>query len=113
MKNQFSNLAEFLATLSTTDEAALMADDIKRISQYIQSDGCTGVPEFYHAECVKHDFYYRTHVDFAGMAITKSVADKRFRKGIQRKSWLGVLSPMSWWRWLGVQFPAAQRAWEN
>lgn len=107
-----SELVDFIQCLSTHDPEKLTSEDIKLIRWYIKTDGCTGVPDFYLEECIKHDFYYRTHVGFDGRLISRSDADKLFRQGIQRKSFLGVLSPMAWWRWLFVRLLAA-RAWER
>lgn len=113
MAHEYPDLHEFLASLSTTDHFALTDNDVERIRLYIRSDGCTGVPDFYFAECVKHDFYYRTHVGFDGKVIKKSEGDCRFRQGIQRKSKLGFFSPMAWWRWLGVQGRLGHKAWRG
>lgn len=122
--HSYPNLKEFIDNLSTSNHLDLTPTDIKNIKLYINSDGCTGVPDFYVDECIKHDFYYRTHTDFTGKLISKEDADTRFRLGIQNKSKLnklnfwkfrfGVLSPVSWIRYLGVRFhPAAKSAWEG
>ena len=101
--SRFENLVEFIANLSTTDPRLLTKADITNIKLYIDSDGCTGVPDFYKEECIKHDFYYRTHHNFAGKLITKEEADKLFLVGIQSKSKFGKFSPMALWRYLGVK----------
>jgi hypothetical protein len=94
---------EFGLTLSTTDHLKMTADDIKKIGEFVCTDGCTGVTQIYKAACVIHDFYYVTHRDFQGTPITKAEADKRFRQVLQKLSFFGILSPMSWWRWAGVK----------
>ena len=109
-----SDLIDFVESLSTSDPSKLTPADIDKIRWYIKSDGCSGVPDICVDECVKHDFYYRTRHDFSGRLIRREYADLLFRRGLQRQSRLGVLSPMSWWRWLAVRaFPQARRAWER
>lgn len=109
-----SDLIAFIESLSTSDPAKLTPADIDKIRWYIKSDGCSGVPDIYVAECIKHDFYYRTHHDFSGKLIRKERADCLFRRGLQRRSPFGVFSIMSWWRWAAVAFlPQAHKAWEN
>lgn len=107
-----SDLIDFIESLSTSDPEKLTAQDIDKIRWFIKSDGCTDVPDFYVEECIKHDFYYRTHHDFSGRLIRKKDADIRFRRGIQNKSNLGVMSPISWERWLGVAL-FGTKAWER
>jgi len=109
-----NDLLTFIESLSASDPHKLTAFDVDKIRWYIKSDGCSGVPDFYVDECIKHDFYYRTKHDFSGRLISKKEADLRFREGIQRKSKLGVMSPLAWWRWLGVTlFPQAHKAWSR
>jgi hypothetical protein len=104
----------FGATLTTTNPLDFVQSDIDKITAFVCSDGCTGVPDFYRWACVVHDFFYRTHRDFNGNAITKAQADKWFRVLIQQKSLFKLFNPMSWWRWLGVKyFPQAQKAWDD
>lgn len=107
-----SALIDLIESLSTSDPAKLTKLDIDKIRWFIKSDGCTDVPDFYVEECIKHDFYYRTHHDFSGKLIRKQTADLLFRQGIQNKSNLGKFSPLSWERWLFVTIlPQAHRAW--
>ena len=109
-----SDLIDFIESLSTSDPSGLTPADVDRIRWYIKSDGCSGVLDIYVDECIKHDFYYRTKHDFSGRLISKKEADLRFREGIQRKSKFGAVSPLAWWRWLGVTlFPQAHRAWSG
>lgn len=110
--SRFANLAEFIANLSSSDPNLLTKSDVTNIKLYIDSDGCTGVPDFYKEECIKHDFYYRTHHNFAGKLITKKEADLLFLRGIQAKSRFGVFSPMALWRYAGVLF-FGKNAWTD
>lgn len=107
-----SDLIDFIESLSTSDPNALSANDIDKIRWFIKSDGCSKVPDIFVEECIKHDFYYRTHHDFSGRLIRKQDADLRFRRGIQNKSKFGILSLLSWWRWLGVVL-FAHAAWNS
>lgn len=94
---------KFAATLTSNHWRALSHDDLARISEYIESDGCSLVLDIYLRCCVIHDWYYRTHINFDGSPITRAEADMIFRQCIQRKSVFGRFSPMSWWRWAGVR----------
>lgn len=38
--------------------------------------------------------------------LSRSAADARFRRCLQKHSKLGKFSPMSWWRWVGVRIGA-------
>lgn len=67
------------------------------------SDGCTKVPDLYVDCCYEHDVHVRTGLTLHGQAMTKADADARFRQCLQQHSPLGVLSPLSWWRWAGVR----------
>lgn len=102
----------FLSFLSSNDWKEFTEFDLKRIESFVDSDGCTGVPDFYHWGCVLHDWCYRTHIDFAGSDITKDQADLLLRDYIRSKSLFGRFSPMAWWRWRGVKY-LAERPWER
>jgi len=78
----------------------------------LKADGCTGVPDFYLFGCLEHDIAYRTHRDPYGFPLTREDADQRLRWYIQMRSPFGLLSPMSWWRWLAVKWFAG-KAWET
>ena len=67
------------------------------------SDGCTGVTQAFHDCCFEHDVHYRTGMRLDGTPITRRAADAAFRRCIQSRSVFGKMSPMSWWRWLGVR----------
>lgn len=107
-----SDLIDFIESLSTSDPNKLTATDIDKIRWFVKSDGCSKVADIFVEECIKHDFYYRTHHDFSGRLIRKQDADLRFRRGIQNKSKLGIFSPISWERWLGVVL-FANSAWHS
>lgn len=108
--NKYTNLLEFIENLTTSDPLKLTKADITNIKLYIDSDGCTGIPDFYKEECIKHDFYYRTKHGFDGRLINKEKADLLFMRGIQNKSKFGKLSPMALWRYLGVRL-FGNKAW--
>lgn len=102
----------FLFTLSTTDYKQLTPLDISRISDFIKSDGCTGVPDWFLDDCIVHDWWYRMKIDFNGSPISREEADKRYRWMMQRRSVFGVYSPMAWWRWAGVKL-FGKSAWQS
>ena len=107
-----SDLPEFIDCLSTQNHLDLTDNDIQFVRWFVKSDGCTKVPDYFLPECIKHDFYYRTHIGFDGKVLTRAEADKRFRLGMQKRSVLGILSPVSWIRWAGVRL-FAQAAWDR
>lgn len=76
----------------------------------LDSNCCSGVPDFYPDACKEHDIHYRTHQTIDGYAITRAEADAWFRRRIQQRSHFGRLSPMSWWRYFGVRL-FGRRAW--
>src|SRR3990167_10753649 len=83
---------------------------VRWVAARLHSDGCTGVSELYHDCCLEHDISYRTGLDpriqyTKGRVIplSRSEADARFRRCMQQQSVLGKLSPVSWYRWLGVR----------
>ena len=104
-KKQYTveEIRAFGATLSTTDPDSFTAEDTKKVGEYIGSDGCTGVPDWYVAGCIEHDFYYRTKMDFTGKPVSRSYADKRLRLVTQKLSPVRHASPISWVRWTGVR----------
>lgn len=87
-------------------------DRVRARARELGSDGCTAVPDFYLDSCLEHDIHYRTHAWLDGSPITRSQADQRFREVIQSRSWFGVASPMSWWRWAGLRL-GGDAAWEG
>lgn len=107
---QRSAALRFLETLSTDDWRYFTKNDFERIEQFVKSDGCTGVPEFYHNGCVLHDWCFRTHLNFYGNDITFDESNELLHDYICSKSWLGRFSPMAHWRWLAVKH-LAERPW--
>lgn len=85
-----------------TDRAYWDAIKLKALS--LQSDGCSGVPDFYQEVCYEHDVHYRTHRFLDGRPITKEVADLLLNVGIKDRSLFGAWSPMAWWRWKAVRW---------
>lgn len=112
------SLLEFLADLSTSNVEQFTAADCKLVKNYIRSDGCTGVPDYFVTACREHDFYYRTHHAFCGRLINRAEADKRFRKRImslaRQRGGLTYLAGIwiSWWRWAGVRILGGE-AWNG
>lgn len=96
-----------------TGEEPLYWERVLALGKRLNSDGCTGVPEFWHNACVEHDVHYRTGKwAVAQASITREVADYVFRKRIQQGSWFGVASPMSWVRWAAVRV-FGEKAWQG
>jgi hypothetical protein len=85
---------------------------IRKRAAALKADGCSGVPDFFLDACLEHDVHYRTHTWLDGSPIFKSEADERFRHVIQSRSAFGVLSPMSWWRWMAVK-AFGRKAWNH
>lgn len=105
-----SDLIDFIASLSTSNPEKLTDADIDKIRWYIKSDGCTGVPDICVKECVKHDFYFRTGVDFSGRLISFSRSNLLFFKGL----WNNGHYILACVRWLGVTYlPQAKSAWRK
>ena len=87
---------------------------VQDLAERLESDGCSGVPDWYAWACLEHDIHYRLHYFLTGSCITKKQADYILRVRIQQSSPFGALSPISWIRWLGVRLiPAAKRAWDK
>lgn len=105
-------LLAFTAGLSTRDWRKLTQEDFDKIDQFIESDGCTGVPDFYRNGCVIHDWWYRTHRNLDGTPITEATADLGLKQYIQSKSPLGRFSIISWWYYKGVRL-FGKKAWTS
>ena len=89
----------------------------------VDSDGCTGVPQFRQDCCFEHDLGYHYAKDprdayrlwallpedakhqrwTRAAPITRKETDKRFRQCNQSKSRFGRWSPFAAWRWAGVR----------
>lgn len=77
---------------------------VEEVALALNSDGCTGVPDFYILGCYEHDIAYETGLDPLELPIDKPEADRRLRWYIQKNSAFGRFSPMSWWRWLALKY---------
>jgi hypothetical protein len=75
---------------------------VRHRANRLGTDGCTGVPDFYLDACYEHDIHWRTGHTLGGERISTRQANMRFRLVIQDRSPFGLLSPMSWWRWVAV-----------
>lgn len=102
-----SQLLDLVESLTTSDPERLTKGDIEKIRWFIRSDGCTGVPDICVEECIKHDFYYRTGVDFSGRLIRFEQANLLFFRGLWKHYKL-----LACWRWLGVTL-LARPAWDR
>lgn len=79
-------------------------DRIRQLAADLQSDGCTVVTEAFRDCCLLHDILYKTGTDpDTGVAVSRRDADVALRHCIQSRSRLGRLSPVAWWRYLGVR----------
>ena len=78
-------------------------DRVRGAADALGSDGCTGVADVYLDCCREHDIAYATGRTVEGAPVTRAEADAMFRRCIQSRSPLGRLSPLAWWRWLGVR----------
>jgi len=92
------------------DEAYWLRMDKRALE--LKSDGCTGVPDTYLYSCKEHDIHTRTHKTVHGDAITFNQAAYCIRRRVQQGSVLGSLSPISWFRWVGVHI-FGHRPWEE
>lgn len=77
------------------------------------SDGCTGVPDFYVEACWEHDYHFRYGMTLFGDPITFTEANDRLRQAIQMRSRLRWFSPLSWTRYLGVSTPIGKKLWDE
>lgn len=85
---------------------------IERRAKELKSDGCTGTGEWFRASCLEHDIHTRTHKTFFDDPITFQQAAYAIRRRVQQASVLGVFSPVSWVRWLGVEI-GGRIAWKE
>ena len=76
---------------------------VRTKAKELNSDGCTGVIDFYLDCCLEHDIAYRTGATVDGKARTHRQADEDFRHCVQSRSYFGTFSPMAWWRWAGLR----------
>lgn len=78
-------------------------ESVRQSAAELGSDGCTKVSQMYQDCCFEHDIAYKTGATVDKAPVTRAEADAAFRRCMQQKSRLGRLSPMSWWRWIGVR----------
>jgi hypothetical protein len=90
------------------NDVELYWERVRERANDLESDGCSGVPDFHLDCCLEHDIAYRTGATVDGAPMTRAAADARLRRCIQSRSAAGVLSPMSWWRWLAVRLFASR-----
>jgi len=107
-----ADLLAFTTRLSTRNWRELTDADFVLIEEFVKSDGCTGVPEFYHNGCVIHDFWYRTHRNLDGTPIEKKEADLGLKQYVMSKSPLGHFSIISWLWYRGTRVFAGS-AWRE
>ena len=86
--------------------------DVRARAKRLNSDGCTGVPDYLVWTCLEHDVHFRTHRFLTGEPIDFQSANYIFRARIQQGSPLGKFSPAAWWRWAAVAVFGAS-AWED
>ena len=72
---------------------------IRRVAAALDTDHCTGVPDFYRDACDEHDVHARTHRTLDDDWLTKQQAATIFKSRIQVDSPLGRWSPMAQWRY--------------
>ena len=85
---------------------------VEKKAKELNSDGCTGVVDFHIRCCWEHDIAYVLGTTVDGVPQDKATTDAEFRRCIQSQSKFGVLSPMSWVRWLGVKW-FGRGIWKN
>ena len=105
-------LLAFTRELSTLDWQQLTQADFDKIDRFIESDGCTGVPDFYRNGCVIHDWWYRTHRNLDATPISEKQADVGLKEYIISRSPLGRFSLISWWYYRGVRM-FGKKAWRG
>jgi len=124
----YHDVAEFLSKLSTGNDLELTDEDCDLIGLYVHSDGCSRASQYLKRECKKHDFRYRTHLDFYGRPTTKWATDLGFLVGMvvssnpfkkSKRAWLKSLFsfvpwfyPWIWARFFAVLL-AGNKAWNN
>lgn len=85
---------------------------VRERAKALDSDGCSGVPDWMIWTCYEHDIHYRTHRFLDGKEITRAKADRIMRVRMQQGSAWGVLYWRSWARWIGVRLFGAN-AWNK
>ena len=98
---EVSGISKTIPILSSVQQVT--SNYIKALNHVIESDGCTGVKDYYKDCCIIHDLGYRWHIDPWGRKVTRAQVDEAFRLCIQSRSKLGKFSPVSWARWSAVR----------
>lgn len=75
---------------------------VRHVARQLGSDGCTGVKDWYLDSCFEHDIHWRLGQTIDGYLISIAEANTRLRLVIQSRSRFGVLSPLSWGRYVGT-----------
>lgn len=124
----YHDFADLLSKLSTNNDLEMTDEDCDLVGLYVHSDGCTRASQAMKPECKKHDFRYRTHLDFYGRPTTKWATDLAFLVGMVVRSnpcrrseyaWLrSVVSFIPWfYPWIWARFfavvLAGGKAWNN
>lgn len=77
---------------------------VEQRAKELHTDGCTRVTDTFIECCWEHDVAYRDGKTVEGIIVPNTkVADLAFRKCMQNRSRVGVLSPVSWIRWIGLR----------
>lgn len=86
---------------------------VEQIAHSLNTDGCSGPAlQVYVEACWEHDIHYRTHKTVHGKPLTKEQADRILWERVREFSWLGVVSPMAWWRYYAVKH-FGQKSWDD
>lgn len=126
--SRYHDVVELLSRLSTGDPSKMTDDDCNIVGLYVHSDGCTRASQLLRPECRKHDFRYRTHLDFYGRPTTKWETDLDFLLGMVQRcnpfrrsevalfvtlgSVIPWFFPFIWLRFFAVVF-LGSKAWNN
>jgi hypothetical protein len=85
---------------------------VRAIAREMDSDGCSLPALSFRVDaCYEHDIHWRTGHTVYGHPIPKATADTVFRWRLQAMSPLGVISPVAWWRYLGVTIARKWSEW--
>jgi len=96
--------------------------EVAKKAKLLDTDGCSGVPDWFGWTCHEHDIHYRTHKTIANVKITKEESDYTLKvRCHQSKSLLKkrskvlpqwaipyLIKPIAWvvgWgRWIGLTY---------
>jgi hypothetical protein len=99
--------------LTTTIRKNFTAEDHRRIAEFIKSDGCTGVPDWFLNGCIQHDWGFRTHRDFEGNWVTEHEVNGWLKEYVQKRSWLGRWSLVAFVRYQFLEKLLPKRVWDS